>query len=883
MEPERWIVLADAFEEAVELDAAEQPAYLRDLGRRDPGLRREVEALLEGLRAADGPLEEWIPEGRDAPRGRRTPRESRLGPYRLLEVLADGRAAVVYRAVLAHPDLQQPVALKVIRQRAARPDLLSRFRTERRVLATLRHRNIARLLHGGSTRDGLPYFAMEYIEGEPIDRYCDLHRLSLERRIEIFLSVCSAVHAAHQSLVVHRDLKPSNILVTREGVPKLLDFGIAKLLNPPSLAGAWSVTETGLRPMTPLYASPEQVAGEPITTATDVYALGVLLYELLTGGLPHPPGDLGAAALERAIREADPEPLARAVGRGGERALASAAEHRGTGPRRLLRALEGDLEAIVTQALRKEPARRYPSVDQLAADLRRHLERRPVLARGDSLAYRARRLLRRHRAAVIVASSFVVLVLAFAAGMAVLASRLTDQRDALLAERERSARAVEFLEGMFELSEARSDRGETVTVSDVLLRGAERADSELQDRPALRADLLQTIGTLYRRLGLLEPAEQRLRQAVAIRRAQLTDRPGDLAESLDLLASLATEQGRYEEAGRWLEKASLLESEAFGGDEKETRSLRVSIDHHRGELFHRLGDYDEAERYLRRSIDRLRRHGETLSPELATQLMHLALVLQDVGRLEDAEALFREALALRQTLFGEEHLAVAESLNALAVVLAMSGRIDAATPMFHRVLATRRSLLSEGHPDLADSLHNMGRLHEEKGESEAARRYYREALAVLERAYGPDHPEVAFVWTTLGFLDLRAGHLAEAQAALTRSLAIRRRALPPGHVETGVALLGLGAVMAHDGRPAEAEPLLREAESVLSAALPADHWRVAEARSYLGWSLALGGRSEEAEPLLRQALRQLEASRGADHPRTRAAADRLTALVSNGR
>jgi eukaryotic-like serine/threonine-protein kinase len=412
---ERWRELDRVFEAALDCPPGERTAFLEAACAGDPVLRREVERLL----AADAREAVFLDRPADEILGLRVEDhrdQRRLGPYRLLRAIGCGGMGTVYVAVRDDEQYERLVAVKILRSGLEDTELRHRFLTERQILARLEHPNIARLYDGGSMEDGRPYLVMELIDGLPVDEYCDRHRLTIDERLALFLRICAAVQHAHQNLLVHRDLKPANILVTPEGEPKLLDFGIAKQLEP--AAEIEARTRTGLRVMTPSYASPEQVKGGAITTASDVYSLGVLLYELLAGRGPYqveegaPPYEL-----ERAINEQEPEKPSTALLWPGKPSAEEIAAARGSRPAALQRRLVGDLDIIVLTALRKEPARRYASVAGLAADLERHLHDLPVSARPDTLRYRARKLVCRHRAAVMAASAVVLLVAALVAGL----------------------------------------------------------------------------------------------------------------------------------------------------------------------------------------------------------------------------------------------------------------------------------------------------------------------------------------------------------------------------------------------------------------------------------------------------------------------------------
>ncbi len=416
MTPEDWQRVRPILESALELDSSSRAAFLEG-ACANSFLRREVESLIASHEQAHTYALE--PGSRLASRHLdeaqfRLSAGKRIGPYEVLAEIAVGGMGAVYRAIRADGQYRQQVALKIVRSELGAEYTATRFRNERQILASLDHPNIAKILDGGTTADGLPYFVMEFIDGLPITEYCDQHKLSVDERLKIFRAVCSAVHYAHQHLVIHRDIKPGNILVTSEGVPKLLDFGIAKILDPTLLPESAAVTQTGLWVMTPEYASPEQLRGEAITTAVDLYSLGLILYELLTGHRVYRLASLLPHEIARAILETDPEKPSIAVERkddipeqGKEKSPLTPeiiSSLRADSPEKLSQRISGDLDNVVLKAIRKEPRERYNSVDQFSEDIRRHLEHLPVLARDSTVAYRCRKYILRHKVGVSAAA-----------------------------------------------------------------------------------------------------------------------------------------------------------------------------------------------------------------------------------------------------------------------------------------------------------------------------------------------------------------------------------------------------------------------------------------------------------------------------------------------
>ncbi|MDQ7053776.1 MAG: serine/threonine-protein kinase, partial [candidate division KSB1 bacterium] len=429
-------------------------------------------------------------------------------------------------------------------------EIVQRFRRERQILAQLQHDNIARVLDGGLTGDGQPYFTMEYVEGEPIDAYCDRHRLTIEARLRLFLQVCDAVHAAHRNLVVHRDLKPGNILVTPDGTAKLLDFGIARVLSHDGAVPA-TVQTGGLQVMTPEYASPEQVRGEPVTTASDVYGLGVVLYELLAGRRPYDFPERTPAQVEKVVTGTEPKKPSAAVhhppkaATSGGDTLAAVSHARRSQPRRLQRLLAGDLDNICLMALRKEPERRYGSAAQLRDDIHRYLNSLPVAARPATLRYRVGKFMRRHTAAVAAATAGLILL----AGLTgYYTTRLAAERDRAQAEAQKAQQVAGFLAGLFKTSDPSEARGRRITARELLDRGAARIERELATQPEVQANMMEVVGTVYQSLAQLDEAAELLEKSLSVREHFAGEVGPEIARTLWVLGKVRSQQGNYEAA-----------------------------------------------------------------------------------------------------------------------------------------------------------------------------------------------------------------------------------------------------------------------------------------------------------------------------------------------
>ncbi len=886
MEPKRWRQLEEIFQSALELPEEQRESYIAAASGADEALHNELRDLLSAHVSSGSFLEEPVVEGGISQLIREQEddfKSRKIGPYRLLKKLGEGGMSRVYLAVRDDDEYQKLVALKVIPQDLDGEELRRRFRTERQILASLDHPNIAKLLDGGTTEGGAPYFVMDYIEGVPIDEYCSTSRLSVVDRLELFRTVCAAVQYAHQNLVVHRDIKASNILVAEDGTPKLLDFGIAKLLKPEAFAARVEFTATRIRPMTPSYASPEQIRGRHITTATDVYSLGVLLYKLLTGTLPHQLEKKSPREVEEAILEVEPERPSTVVSRfdsvdtvSTELTTATSAEETpAIRPAQLRRRLSGDLDNIAMMALRKEPQRRYASVEMLSEDVRRHIAGLPVVAHRDSLGYRTGKFIRRNRLALAVGAAFVLLLLGFAGTMAIQARRLAQERDQAQRERDRAEEVVSFLQEIFSLSDPEQVGGDEITAREILDRGRRRIDTELAGQPIVQASLMEAIGNVYSKLGLVEWAEGALRRSLDLRLEHLGSDDAQVAQSQDSLGVLLRERGEYDEADELLQQSLETRRRVFGEEHPlVARSLLhlAQVSYDKGEA------YESAERYFRQALDVLGRALGVGDPALTDIQSELGILLVQTGRFDEAEENFRQALTTRRRELGDDNPRTAESANNLAVFLGIVGRYEEALPLFRESLDTRLAILGPDHPDTGESLNNVGRLLRETGDLAGAEELYRQGLEIWRSHFGDGSPRVAFMMNNLGLVLLEQGDLDEAETYLRRALSVRREALDPDSPDLGWSLTGLGRLYLARYDPSAAEPYIHEAIGLYEASFETPHWRTAEARALLGELRVQRGQYDQAERLLLEGYEFVLENFHEGHRRTRDAAARVVRL-----
>lgn len=842
MDATRWQRIERLFHTLLECDDdTRRHVLLRDAGD-DPSLVDEVAAMLAAHSAGHGLALERALLHEDHESSADPAAGTVVGPYRLIERIGHGGMGVVYLAERCDGEFEQTVAVKLVRGTFVTPALIRRFRAERQILATLQHDGIARLLDGGVTPDGTPWLAMEHVTGLPITEHCDREKLSIELRLRLFRRVCGAVHYAHQNLVVHRDLKPSNILVTPDGAVKLLDFGIAKLLDE---AAEDAAAGTIFQAMTPDYASPEQVRGEPVTTATDQYALGLLLFELLTGTRAQRMEDTSISAVQRTICEDAPCQPSRIVMEGSTEEVQERSGNRSVSrPERLRRRLEGDLDTIVTTALRKEPGRRYASVEQFSADVERHLTGLPVIARADTFGYRASRFVRRNRTLVVAAA---LVLLSLATGLALALEGLQRARAAeqrALAEAASANSVATFLVELFRANDPARAHGDSLSARALLERGSERIRSDLTAAPEVRARLLRSMGQAWESLGFFEDARDLYSEAALIQRSLHGQQSIEYAGTLALLADAVGRVGDY---ARSRELATDAVAIWDAHPESSSAALADALST-LGAATARLGDLENARLLLERAVRMHTQHSGPASTALASTLNNLAIVHWMDGDPGAARPLFERAVAIMEREYGADNVLVANTLNNLALTQRLSGQLDEAIATHRRVLAIREAALQPEHPDIAESLNNLGVIYLDR-DLESARSVLERALAIRERALPADHEHTASTRTNLGIVLLRLGRPSEARPLLRDALGTLERKLGSTHIATAQPLFALAQIYAAEGNIEAAEAAFARTLAVREAALPFEHPALQETVTTYAQFLRDRGRASAADSL----------------------------------
>ncbi len=869
-----WDRLRAVFHQVVDQPPDARQAYLLATCGDEPALYEEACDLLRSLGDAETFLE--------APLAKLTPPEDdpllsasgelgsrRVGPYALEQYLGHGGMGAVFLASRADEAYHQQVAVKVVRPDLVTDELVERFRSERQILADLRHPHIAQLLDGGTTADGRPYLVMEYVEGKPIDRYCDERSLDLDDRLQLFVKVCRAVHVAHQNLIVHRDLKPANLMVTGDGEPKLLDFGVAKLLPAEGSVERYGVpvggATQGAAPMTLDYASPEQILHLPITTASDVYALGVVLCELLSG---HRPLRMLGASPEELVEAAKSRVPPRCSALAVEGDAATVANLRGSSVLRLRRRLEGDLDTVIAKALSKDPRRRYASAEDLAQDLERHARGLPVAARPDTIVYRAGKFLRRHRWPAAAACSGLVALLVFVA-------MLLLQRDEILKQKARSEATSEFLVSLFDLSNPESFhanpellelypehlRGQDVTARQLLDVGARQLAERLEGKLEVQSEMMSTMGWAYFHLGAYGRAREQLEQAIAIARAR------DGAQSLTVaaisvrLAAVHREQARFGHARRLLDRARDIANRTASGDTVNAEVLTGLA-----QLAARQGRFDEAEGHLTEALEQARSLYGARHPRVAASLAVMGDLARERGWSAVGQGHYEEALAIYQEVYGDRHPRLAALHHDLGLVQVERGHFREAEASYERALTMQREIHGDRHPSIATTLHGLARLHYSERQYDEAMALAQEALALRRDIFGAEHPAVGLNLNLMGLIHGGQRRFDEAETFYRRALEVWRPFMDSEHVWIASAHNNLASALSAQQRFEESEAHYQQALAIYRTVYRRPHFQVATVLNNLG-ALARGrGQHDLAETRYREALAIQRQVLDADHP-----------------
>ena len=845
MDQKEWKKLSLIFDKVLTLPQERRTVYIKNICGNDPELEKKVRDMLGKMEESDQFFEDRFKKNQavineldsvleNAGQSEDYFEGKTIGRWVVTELIGRGGMGSVYKAQRTDESgLQQIGALKIVHQSLITPSHIERFKLEQQILSGLQHPNISGFIDSGITDDGIPYMVMEYVEGESILEYCNRQNLSIEKRLEIFKTICRTIQYAHKSLIVHRDLKPENILITKDGHVKILDFGIAKLLDPNLYKGSAIETKPGMRMLSLEYASPEQISGNPVNISTDIYSLGVLLYKLLTDLHPFETDNLSYREVEKIVLENNaPLPSARLANLTDPNRLKKIANQKSTEPSELIKKLNGDLDAIINKALRKDPERRFDSVESFLHDVDRYQNGLPVYARPDTLGYRTRKFIHRHMWAV---SAAALAILALTVGLAATLWQAEQARQNAEQARQNEQQAEQVSAFMLELFEGsdpnRANDGST-TVRELLDQGYKKFRTELTDQPVVRARMLSTIGTVYSNLGLYDEALPALEESIAGFR-NVDDQSHNYAQALLLFANLQ----------------------------------------------YRLGEWDKAETAARHAYEIILNHYEESDSDMASIMNTLALVLEEKGEMEEAYKLYRRVIEIRRNQ-PEQNSDLAINLNNLAILLQQDGELDEADELFREAITVVKEEWGEEHPYMAFLLNGYSGVHEDRGDFEKAIDTMQRAHEIGRAVFPEDHPFIAVVIHNIGRIYEMMENHEEASQYYAEGLALRRRTLPAGHADIATSLNAVGYTAINKGEPENAEPFLREALEIRKQSYKENDWRIAEVESHLGRSLLLQHKYDEAEMLLVKSHSTLEEALGPDNFHTQKALEDLNELAA---
>ncbi len=828
-----------------------------------------------------------------------------IGPYRIKEPIGEGGMGMVYLAERVDGEFDQSVAVKFVRGGLFSDYMRKRFAIEKRILSKLDHPNIARLLDGGITNDGIPFLIMEYVEGLPLDEYCNENNIDFRDRIDLFLQICRAVQSAHSNLIIHRDLKPQNILVTSKGRVKVMDFGIAKFTDSDADEESVFRTSDGNFIASLGYAAPEQFRSEDPTLATDIYQLGLVLHKLLTGRLPYSVKECSPAEAELIICETKPaKPSSQIIGVKDDDKWPVQPDQ-----------LKGDLDTIILKALQKEPGKRYGSAEMLAGDIERHLAGLPILARPATMRYRAGKFIKRHRkvlaAACLVIVGLVGIILHYT-------SQLAEERDTAQYEAERAEAVNQFLIEVFETADPEVNRGEEISAGEMLNRGVDMA-ATLTSQPELQVDMLSAAGEIYLSLGDYDSAGDVIEQSLTQAQEIYGDEHEIVAGIKYSMGSVLKSEGNYKKAEQYILKALELQRQILGNKHPDIAASLNSL----GNIRMGSGDYTTADDFFREAL-KIRRsefgyahpdvanslsglgnlarrvrnfdlaidkHKEALEiqrnelgddhPSVAKSFSYLGITYGNSGDHKQAMEMFTEAYDILRTVYGDRHPAVVRDLNNIAVTQSRMGNYKQAQELYKKVIEIRKSILDSTHPDIARSYNNLGAVYRYTGNYQKARDMNEKALQIRRSALGNSHPDVANSLNHLGLILRQLGEYEKARAMHDEALEIRRYLFGDEDRSVATSLNNLGALLHTTGDHEQARLSYKEAIEIRRSVFGSDHPATATILNNLGVLLRDIGKYEQAHEVHEEALYIRQKALGDDHIHVARSLSNLGAVIND--
>lgn len=910
MDKSTWDRIEQLWDEVLELPRRDRSEFIARIEVSEPEVARHIRELMEALDDSEGFLEQPIQQSSTAlfrkmnqemqdsgeSNGSRLI-DRQLGNYRIISKIADGGMSSVYLAERADGVYDQQVAIKLMRLGIETPEAEARFYTERQILASLNHPNIAQILDGGVYEDGTPYLVMEYIDGLPLDEYCRKHNLTIEERIRLFLIACDAVRYAHQNLVIHRDLKPNNIFVSQDGHIKLLDFGIAKMLEEQQ-SGDITRTSTNQHFLSVDFSAPEQVNNQKITTSTDLYSLGVTLYLLLTDCKPYKLTGASLSEIERVI-------TSQTVTRPSKKVLQEADSEENSSPAKSHhKKLKGDLDNIVLKALEKESRHRYKSVGELTADLNNYLNNKPVSARRATKIYYLKKFIERNKA-LVAGTLFISALLIFSTFFSIRQANIAaEERDRAQQEATKSEEVAGFLQDLFETGDPFGD-GEDVTLAEVINRGADRITEDLGDQPEVQAELMGVIGNVYHSLGNYTAATELLEQSVeirerlypsdhlevaralndlgsllrdkgeldraeaiqrrvlSIRREKLDDDSIALAETLNNLAAVFYDSDQYRQSLPFYEEALKI----FRANYDEDHPHLAAVTNNLANVYYEFNDFDRAQELYRETLEMDRLLYGDEHPFVATSLNNLGRALTDIGNTGEADSVLTHAKNLRKKTLGDSHPYVAQSYYNLAILRNVEGNYSAADSFYTKALLIRREELGETHPRVATALNGLALMHQERGDLNLATSYFEEAIGILENHSGSQRITLANLKVNYANALRRKGDYTTSEQLLNDAIASLRNAYENEHPDIAYALKSLGRTRLAQTDPVGARDLFEETDAIIEKYFgELAHQKKADSKLALGESLMALHRFEESDSLFHHSISIKEEALSEGHP-----------------
>lgn len=800
MNQDRLNKIRELFDKASNLNAVEREVFLNQECANELELKKEILSLLDSLENTKDFLEEALTIVEQNKNNFTDPYiDKQIGNYLIDGEAGVGGMGIVYTGRRNDKEFEQKVAIKILKHGITSEYLLKRFQIERQTLANLQHQNIARLLDGGRTIDGLPYLVMEFIDGIPITDFCHQKKLSLEEKLKLFREVCTAVQYAHQNLIVHRDLKPGNILVTKDGIPKLLDFGIAKLIDEELVDNNEDLTRTGVWHLTPEYASPEQIKGEKITTASDIYSLGVLLYQILTGYQPYKISNNSPAAISKIITE-------EIIQKPSEKVKDKSREHAESNlflNDKISNQLKGDLDNIVLKAMHKDPARRYVSVEQFSEDIRRHLSGLPVIAQKDTAGYRLSKFIQRHKVGFISSVGFIVFLIINLIAIIWQANIAANERDKAKLEAQKVETVNKFLLDMLSSVDP-TEIGRDVKVYDVLRKSALGVEKGFKDQPGIEASIQKTIGKTL------------------------------------------TSLGEYDEAKPHLLRSLLLNERVYGKQSNQASESNYEL----ALYYHWIGELKTADSLYKKSLQIFKRNSDVSKRSLASTLNDYGILKSDFAEFDESKKMYEESLNILLENYGEKDRDVASLYNNLAIVMQAQKDLDGAEKYFHKALELNIELFGENRPEVSSNYNNLAYIYIDKGDFTRAEEYFIKSLELKKKYYGADHSYVGFAFLNLGGLEFRIGKINESEKYILDAIKNLKKSVNEDHIWLGLAYYWYGKILIEKSKYSEAETYLRKSLTINKKNYPKDHPNIISSSAELGVVSFHLGKFAEAEKLL---------------------------------